>query len=114
MGQLCLSSLVSSLTRLSAAGDAQRRHRLRLVLVSSLSALPLVVLPDGLNAVSDAIRASKDEERGELAREVFKEIMENMGDREKECCLRWWEEQRETLEGSVERKRGKETSSARL
>jgi hypothetical protein len=92
MGHLCLSSLVSLLTRLSEAGDAQRRHRLCLVLVSTLSALPAVVLPDGLNAVSDAIRDSKDEERLELVREIFKEIMENMGDREKGCCLRWLEE----------------------
>lgn len=98
MGQLCLSSLVSLLTGLSGAGDAKRRHRLRLVLVSTLSALPAVVLPNGLNAVSDAIRDSKDEERTELVREVFKEIMENMGDREKGYCLRWWEEQRDALE----------------
>jgi hypothetical protein len=108
MGQLCLSSLVSLLTRLSGAGDAQRRHRLRLVLVSTLSALPDVVLPDGLNAVSDAIRDSKDEERMELVREVFKEIMENMGDREKGYCLRWWEEQHAALEGSIEVENDKE------
>ncbi|KAH9979211.1 hypothetical protein BJV77DRAFT_1062687 [Russula vinacea] len=76
MGQLCLSSLVSG----------------AFVLVSTLSALPLVVLPDGLNAVSDAIRDSKDEERR----------MENMGDLEREYCLRWWEEQREAFEGNVE------------
>jgi hypothetical protein len=108
MGQLCLSSLVSLLTRLSEAGDAQRRHRLRLVLVSTLSALPAVVLPVGLNAVSDAIRYSRDEERWELVREVFKEIMENMGDREKGYCLRWWEEQRDGLEWSVEVENDKE------
>lgn len=116
MGQLCLSSLVSLLTGLSAAGDAQRRHRLRLVLVSTLSALPLVVLPDGLNAVSDAIRDSKDEERSELVREVFKEIMENMGDLEREYCLRWWEEQREAFEGNIETEndKGREASLARL
>ena len=116
MGQLCLTSLIS-LTSLSAPGDAQRRHRLRLVLVSTLSALPLVVLPDGLNAVSEAIRDSKGEERGELVGEVFKEMMENMGDLEKECCLRWWEEQREALEGNVmmqmQNDKGK-TTSARL
>jgi hypothetical protein len=116
MGQLCLSSLISLLTELSASGDVQTRHRLRLVLVSTLSALPLVVLPDGLDAVSDAIRDSKDEERWELVREVFKEIMENMGDREKEYCLRWWEEQREEFEGSVEveNDKGREASLARL
>ena len=108
MGQLCFSSLVSLISRLSETGDAQRRHRLRLVLVSTLSVLPTVVLPDGLNAVSDAIRDSKDEERWELVREVFKEIMENMGDREKGYCLRWWEEQRDALEGSIEVENGKE------
>ena len=89
-------------------GDAQRRHRLRLVLVSTLSALPDVVLPDGLNAVLDAIRDSKDEERWELVRELFKEIMENMGDREKGYCLRWWEEQRDVLEGGIEVENDKE------
>ena len=113
MGQLCLSSLVSGL---SVAGDAQRRHRLRLVLVSTLSALPLVVLPDGLNAASDAIRDSKDEERWELVREVFKEIMENMGDLEREYCLRWWEGQRGAFEGNVEtgNDKGREASLSRL
>jgi hypothetical protein len=75
--------------------------------VSTLSALPLVVLPDALNGVSDAIRDSKGEERRELAREVSKEIMENVGDREKEYCLRWWDEQRDALEGVIEVKNGK-------
>ena len=110
MGQLCLSSLISLSMGLSAAGDAQRRHRLRLVLTSTL------VLPDGLNSVSEAIQDSKDEERSELVREVFKEIMENMGDLERECCLRWWEEQREAFEGNVETEndKGREASLARL
>ena len=112
MGQLCLSSLVSLMTRLSEASGAQRRHRLRLVLVSTLSALPAVVLPECLNVVLEAIRDSKDEERWELVREVFKEIMENMGDREKEYCLRWWEEERDVLEESIEKIR--EGSLARL
>jgi hypothetical protein len=49
------------------------------------------MLPEALSAVSNAIRDSKGEERRELAKEVFKEIMENVGDREKECCLRWWD-----------------------
>jgi hypothetical protein len=106
MGKFCLSSLLSMLSGLSAKEDAQRRHRLRLVLVSTLSALPLTVLPDALAAVANEMKDSKGEERAELAREVFKEIMENVGDREKEHCLRWWEEQRESLEGSTEAKNG--------
>ncbi|KAH9179328.1 hypothetical protein EDB89DRAFT_1926603 [Lactarius sanguifluus] len=106
MGKFCLSSLLSMLSGLSANEDARRRHRLRLVLVSTLSALPLAVLPDALAAVADEIKDSKSKERTELAREVFKEIMENVGDREKEYCLRWWEEQREALEGTVEARNG--------
>ena len=106
MGKFCLSSLLSTLSGLSEKEDAQRRHRLRLVLASTLSALPLAVLPDALAAVADEIRDSKSEERTELAREVFKEIMENVGDREKEYCLHWWEEQREALKGSVEATKG--------
>ena len=105
-GKFCLSSLLSMLSSLSAKEDAQRRHRLRLVLVSTLSALPLTVLPDALAAVANEMKDSKGEERSELVREVFKEIMENVGDREKECCLRWWEVQREGLEGSTEAKNG--------
>ena len=94
------------LSGLSAKEDAQRRHRLRLVLVSTLSALPLAVLPDALTAVASEMKDSKGEERAEQAREVFKEIMENVGDREKEYCLRWWEEQREALEGIAEANNG--------
>ena len=66
--------------------------------------------------MSDAIRDLKDEERWELVREVFKEIMENMGDLEREYCLRWWEEQREAFEGNIEMKndKGREASLSRL
>ena len=106
MGKFCISSLISLLSSLSANEDAQRRHRLGLVLVSTLSALPLAVLPDALAAVANEMKDSKSEKRAELASEVFKEIMENVGDREKEYCLRWWEEQREALEGSAEAKSG--------
>lgn len=110
MGQFCLSSLLSALSDLSVTTDddaAQRRHRLRLVLVSTLSALPLVILPEALNAVDDAIRDSKGGEQRELAKEVFKEIVENVGDREKEYCLRWWEGQRYMLEEVTEEVNGK-------
>ncbi|KAI9509188.1 hypothetical protein F5148DRAFT_784784 [Russula earlei] len=113
MGQFCLLSLLSTLAGASAPRDAQRRHRLRLVLVSTLSALPLIVLPEALNAMSSAIRDSNANERGELAREVFKEIMENVGDQEKEYCLRWWEERCNALAESSEVEDGK-ASLARL
>ena len=81
-----------------------------------MSALPLALLPDALSAVADAIRESEGEELVEMGGEVFKEIMENVGDREKEWCLRWWEEQRGALEGRIEVKnvKGKDALLARL
>ncbi|KAH9989689.1 hypothetical protein BJV74DRAFT_922453 [Russula compacta] len=109
MGQFCLSSLLSALTGLSEADDAPRRHRLRLVLVSTLSALPLIVLQDALNAVSHEIGASRGEERQQLVKEVFKEIMENVGDGEKEYCLRGGE-----VESSKGKGKAPEVLSARL
>ncbi|KAH9980191.1 hypothetical protein BGW80DRAFT_1163428 [Lactifluus volemus] len=118
LGQFCLSSLISTLSGLSTTEDAKRRHRLHLVLVSTLSTLPSVLLPDALSAVADAIRDSKGEDLHEMADEVFKEIMENVGDREKEYCLRWWEEQREALGGNLEvecaKGKGKDALVSRL
>jgi hypothetical protein len=77
-----------------------------------------VLLPDALSAVADAIRDSKGEDLHEMADEVFKEIMENVGDREKEYCLRWWEEQREALGGNLEveyaKGKGKDALVSRL
>jgi len=77
-----------------------------------------VLLPDALGAVADAIRDAKGEELVEMVGEVFKEIVENVGDREKELCLRWWEEQRGALEGRLEvenaKGKGKDASLARL
>lgn len=66
--------------------------------------------------MADAIRESEGEELVEMSGEVFKEIMENVGDREKEWCLRWWEEQRGALEGRIEVKnvKGKDALLARL
>ena len=66
--------------------------------------------------MADAIQESEGEELVEMSGEVFKEIMENVGDREKEWCLRWWEEQRGALEGRIEVKnvKGKDALLARL
>jgi hypothetical protein len=77
-----------------------------------------VLLSDALRAVADTIRDSRGEDLREMVGEVFKEIMENVGDREKEYCLRWWEEQREALEGNLEvenvKGKGKDALLARL
>jgi hypothetical protein len=57
-----------------------------------------------------------DERRKELVEELFKEILERVGDREKETVMRWWYDIRtELLEGEGEkREEGEATTSSRL
>lgn len=38
-------------------------------------------------------------ERKELIEELFKELLERVGDREKEIVMRWWYDEREGLIG---------------
>lgn len=78
-----------------AQGDAERAHRLRLMLVSSLPAIPLRLLPRGLEEIRKCI-VDEDEKsrREELADEVLKEILERVGDREKVIVMEWWQSNR--------------------
>jgi len=50
---------------------------------------------------SDATSASGagEERRDELVRALFEEIMQRVGDMEKEFAMRWWEDNRAALEG---------------
>ena len=54
------------------------------------------------------LNADGDERRKELVEELFREILENVGDREKEVIMRWWYEVREELVGRGDGKREKE------
>ena len=90
---LCISSILATCKELMQGDD--RRHRLQLALISSLSSLPLALLPQALSAVQDIIDgAPNDANRKELVEALFKEIMENIGDAEKEYVVRWWNERR--------------------
>jgi len=75
-----------------AQGDAERAHRVRLMLVSSLPAIPLKLLPRGLEEIGKCI-VGEDEKsrREELTGEVLKEILERVGDREKVIFMKWWQ-----------------------
>ncbi|EIW81326.1 hypothetical protein CONPUDRAFT_144146 [Coniophora puteana RWD-64-598 SS2] len=90
--------LAAVLRAASAPGvDTERVHRLHLALVSSIPSLPLRVLPRALDAIAGVIDGLPREayQRKELIDAVFDEIMERVGDREKEFALGWWGEQRE-------------------
>jgi len=57
-----------------------------------------------------------DGRRKELVEELFKEILEKVGDREKEAVMRWWYNVRAELLGNGDGKReeGEATISSRL
>ena len=90
---LCISSILATCKELPQG--VNRRHRLYLALISSLPSLPLALLPRALSAVGDVIEGTPDDaSRKELVEALFREIMENVGDAEKEYVVRWWNEQR--------------------
>lgn len=90
---LCVSSILATCKELPQ--DSDRRHRLHLALISTLPSLPLALLPQALSAVKDAIDSTRDNAgRKELVEVLFQEIMENVGDAEKEYVVHWWRERR--------------------
>ncbi|KAG9315619.1 hypothetical protein JVU11DRAFT_3261 [Chiua virens] len=90
---LCISSVLDTCKGLS--DDNDRRHRLHLALISSLPSLPLVLLPQALSAVKDIVNgAPSDANREELVEALFREIMDNIGDKEKEYAVCWWNDRR--------------------
>ena len=75
--------------------DVDRRHRLQLALISCLPSVPFILLPRALSAVKDAIDNMPDNtSRKELIEALFREIVENIGDAEKEYVVHWWNERR--------------------
>lgn len=68
------------------------------MLVSSLPAIPLRLLPRGLEEIRKCIIDENDKgRREELAGEVLKEILERVGDKEKVIVMKWWQSNRESF-----------------
>ena len=80
-------------------GDgAEHAHRLRQMLISSLPAIPLRVLPRGLEEIRKCIADENDKgRREELAGEVLKEVLERVGDKEKVIVMEWWQSNRDSF-----------------
>ena len=85
--------------------DDDRIHQLSLMLISTISSLPMTIMLRALDEVYIIISAddgnNKDEEgseqserkgrrKKELLQALFSEIMEKIGDCEKEAALKWW------------------------
>ena len=108
MAWFCIQSLLGVLSSISpqatsgpnfsVQGDAERVHRLRLMLVSSLPSIPLKLLPRSLEEIGKCIVGENEKgRREELVSEVLKEILERVGDREKAIVMKWWQSNRESF-----------------
>jgi hypothetical protein len=87
----CIDTLVLAICSFSEQEGAEERvHRLHLALISTISSLPLPLLPLALNEVRDIVGSGGGEKKQELVDALFGEILERVGDREKEIVLGWW------------------------
>lgn len=86
--------------------STDRVHRLHLMLISTISSLPLPLMLRALNEtrvlisaypVNDIDNADEQSKKDELVDALFHELLEKTGDREKEAAIRWWYKYRPTL-----------------
>jgi hypothetical protein len=95
----CIDALLSTAR---VESDPSRLHRLNLMLISGISSVPLVLLLRTLEEVHQATRNTKQAGlRQELITALFSEIMEKVGDHEKELAMGWWLEHWEDLKRLV-------------
>ncbi|KAH7910858.1 hypothetical protein BJ138DRAFT_1172912 [Hygrophoropsis aurantiaca] len=111
LARFCIDKLLDIIRAAAASAppDDDRLRRLHLTLISSVSALPLSLLPHALDAVEAVLQSESDPgRRRELVEALFGEIMERVGDREKAYALRWWSEHRAGWLPSEDRGGGRE------
>ncbi|KDR82333.1 hypothetical protein GALMADRAFT_58520 [Galerina marginata CBS 339.88] len=88
--------------------SAERLHRLHLMMISTISSLPLPLMLRALDETrllitaypsndSGADKADEQGRKAELVEALFSELLEKIGDREKEAAMRWWYKYRPAL-----------------
>lgn len=108
--QVCIDLLVAAIQTVEPSSsspppkssefdDQDQAHRLNLTLISTLPSLPLPVLTRTLGLIRDILLSlpAGSDARKELVEDLFAEILERVGDREKEFAMKWWYEHREEL-----------------
>ncbi|KIY44787.1 hypothetical protein FISHEDRAFT_50619 [Fistulina hepatica ATCC 64428] len=88
----CIELLVAAIVRYTGA-DPARAHRLSLALVACVPSLSLRLLPMALAEIQKIIEScgiDREAQRTELVGSLFKEILDNVGEREKAFTLEWW------------------------
>ncbi|KAK7690115.1 hypothetical protein QCA50_006763 [Cerrena zonata] len=95
----CLQTLIDLIRSISSERpSSDYLHRLHLALVATLPSVSLILLPRLLEAIHIlAVKNAEPEKKGELVDTMFKEILENIGDQEKEYAMRWWYDHRNAL-----------------
>ncbi|KAF8744364.1 hypothetical protein RHS02_01778, partial [Rhizoctonia solani] len=91
LGWFCIEQIVGAIKQLTGKGPEKQDQilRLQLALVSAVPSIsPSKLLPI-LDIVYDQIRSSSAS-RGTLSEAAYHEIVERLGDREKDIALRWW------------------------
>ncbi|KAF9465773.1 hypothetical protein BDZ94DRAFT_1159342 [Collybia nuda] len=117
----CVESLLDMIRKLTPAergtgigknvlNEAQL-HRLHLTLISTVASLPLPLMVRALEEIRYIITAQTQsdgdvpgvggsveaETKKELVKALFTEILEGVGDREKEAAMRWWYTNRQKM-----------------
>lgn len=88
---LCIDELLNAIaSSRDQDGPRTERLRLRLTLISLVPNVSLVLLPRLLREVEMLIEAEEGEGQGALVDALFEEILQRVGDKEKEYAMRWW------------------------
>ncbi|KAG8941565.1 hypothetical protein FRC04_004146 [Tulasnella sp. 424] len=88
LAQLCIDNLLASLLSSSSQSHI---FRLRLVLVALISAADSILLPSLLETVRREVLKEKNyERRVKLKDAVFKQVLREVGDAEREIAMKWW------------------------
>jgi len=96
----CVEKLLGTIREVGGPNGPpnEHLHRLHFTLVATVSSVSLALLPRVLDeckaVISSLSESSVATRRSELTQTLFREISENVGDAEKESCMRWWYENR--------------------
>lgn len=85
----CIELLLRTLDE-DASLEAGHAQALRTALVCTISAVSITLLPKLLGAVRGVIEKAPAEQREELVKTLFEELLA-VGDEEKEIAMAWWD-----------------------
>lgn len=95
LAQLCVDKLLETLQ----ASEGPQIHRLRLTLIALISSVDYVLLPPLLAQVKAQVLLEFDPiQRVVLKAAVFKQVLHQIADAEREIAMRWWLEVRDEFD----------------